>query len=107
MPGTVQTAEHYSDDNMANRGSVYNYQWMTDDYRKGYHIFALEWTEDEMIWYVDGREIRRRSTTYSDQPMQVYLSTAIMNDSTEEELLKDVDGSAMEVEYVRVYQRKK
>lgn len=107
MPGTVQTAEHYSDDNVANRGSVYNYQWMTDDYRKGYHIFALEWTEDEMIWYVDGREIRRRSTTYSDQPMQVYLSTAIMNDSTEEELLKDVDGSAMEVEYVRVYQRKK
>ena len=107
MPGTVQTAEHWSDDNMENRGSKYVYQWMTDDYRDDYHIFALEWTEDCMIWYVDGREIRRSTTTYSNHPMQVYLSTAIMKGATEEELLKDVDGSAMEVEYVRVYQRKK
>ena len=107
MPGTVQTAEHFSDDNMENRSSRYAYQWMTDNYSDGYHIFALEWTEDALIWYVDGREIRRRATTYSNQPMQVYLSTAIMKDATEEELLKDVDGSAMEVEYVRVYQRNK
>ncbi len=107
MPGTVQTAEHWSEDNMASRGSKYDYQWMTDDYRDGFHIFSAEWTETEIVFYVDGREIRRHATTYSNHPMQVYLSTAIMKDATEEELLKDVDGSAMEVEYVRVYQRKK
>ena len=107
MPGTVQTAEHWSDDNMANRGSKYDYQWMTDDYRYGFHIFSAEWTENEIVFYVDGREVRRHATTYSNHPMQVYLSTAIMKEATEEELLKDVDGKAMEVEYVRVYQRKK
>ncbi|MBR3941813.1 MAG: S-layer homology domain-containing protein [Clostridia bacterium] len=107
MPGTVQTAEHWSADNMASRGSKYDYQWMTDDYRDGFHIFSAEWTENEIVFYVDGREIRRHTTTYSNHPMQVYLSTAIMKEATEEELLKDVDGKAMEVEYVRVYQRKK
>ena len=80
---------------------------MTDDYRDGFHIFSAEWTENEIVFYVDGREIRRHTTTYSNHPMQVYLSTAIMKEATEEELLKDVDGKAMEVEYVRVYQRKK
>ena len=107
MPGTVQTAEHWSNDNMEGRGSKYDYQWMTDDYRDEFHVFSAEWTENEIVFYVDGREIRRHATTYSNHPMQVYLSTAIMKEATEEELLKDVDGKAMEVEYVRVYQRKK
>ena len=107
MPGTVQTAEHWSEDNMASRGNKYMYQWLTDDYREDFHIFSAEWTETEIVFYVDGREIRRHATTYSNHPMQVYLSTAIMKEATEEELLKDVHGKAMEVEYVRVYQRKK
>ncbi|MBQ2967199.1 MAG: S-layer homology domain-containing protein [Clostridia bacterium] len=104
-PGTVQTAEHWSGDNMQSRGNKYMYQWMPEDFREDYHIFAAEWTPEEIVFYVDGREIRRHKTTYSNHPMQVYLSTAIMNEATEEELLKDADGTAMEVEYVRVYQR--
>jgi len=27
--------------------------------RKGWHVFALEWTETEYIWFVDGKEVWR------------------------------------------------
>lgn len=104
MPDMLQLGIHGSNDGV--RWSSYQRPEVCEDLRDGFHTYALEWTESELIWYFDGREVRRESHTHATNPMQVYLSTAIMNDADVSVLEKDADGTSMDVEYVRVYQRK-
>jgi len=33
------------------------------DFSKDYHLFGLEWTEDELVFYVDRKEIRREKNS--------------------------------------------
>ena len=56
------------------------------DFSKEYHLFGVDWEEDEIIFYLDRKELRRvkNEICHSDE----------------------VDGSFMEVDYVRVYTRK-
>lgn len=70
-----------------------------------YHTYGLDWTEDELIFYFDRKEIRREKNTFCFTEAPIYLSLAIIEwggPIVEEEL----DGSQMEVDYVRVYRRK-
>lgn len=71
------------------------------DFSNDYHLFGLEWTEDELIWYLNRREIRRTPNTscYTETPL--ILSLAII---TWAGTVTDIiDGKYMEVDYVRVY----
>jgi beta-glucanase (GH16 family) len=45
-----------------------------DDWFKRYHVFALEWTEDEYVVRIDGQEAWRTDKGVSQQPEFVVLS---------------------------------
>ena len=44
---------------------------------KGFHTFGLEWTEDEYIFYVDGKETWRAKTAVSQQSEYMILSAEL------------------------------
>ncbi|MBQ2967551.1 MAG: S-layer homology domain-containing protein [Clostridia bacterium] len=76
-----------------------------ENYARDFHIFACEWTPEEIIFYVDGKETRRASvkdTAMEDTESVVRFSTAV---STFAGKVTDaLDGKSMVVDYVRVYQ---
>ncbi|MFR9504301.1 MAG: family 16 glycosylhydrolase [Rikenellaceae bacterium] len=69
-----------------------------------YHTYGLEWTKDELVYYFDGREIRREKNEVCHNPANVYVTTAVLRYLGE--IPDNVDGSTMEVDYVRIYAEK-
>lgn len=73
------------------------------DLSKDYHLYALHWTDSELIWYFDGREIRRLSHTLLRHPARVQLVTWVGGFGGK--VTDALDGAALEVDYVRVYKK--
>ncbi|MBQ2967050.1 MAG: S-layer homology domain-containing protein [Clostridia bacterium] len=73
------------------------------DLSADYHIYALEWSEDQLIYYHDGKVIATKTNHNASVPLFPYLSTAILNWAGDPD--EKTDGSAMIVDYVRVWQR--
>ena len=75
------------------------------NFSKEYHVYGLDWSKEELVFYFDGKEIRRVKNDFCYSPSPVWLSEAIISwsGSIKEEQL---NGSAMEVDYVRVYEKK-
>jgi beta-glucanase (GH16 family) len=69
-----------------------------------FHVIAMEWNEKELIFYFDGREIRRLPNIDSHRPISVWFSTYIA-DWCGGKATRAVDGSFMEVDWVRVWQK--
>ena len=79
----------------------------------GWHLYALEWDENKIVWYIDEEETYRIERTNDavaetcpyDAKFHILLNTAVGGT-----LGGDVDDNAlatpnfMEVDYVRVYQ---
>jgi beta-glucanase (GH16 family) len=70
-----------------------------------FHVIAMEWNEKELIFYFDGREIRRLPNIDSHRPISVWFSTYI-GDWCGGKATRAVDGTFMEVDWVRVWQKK-
>ncbi len=78
-----------------------------------YHIMGLEWNEKELIWYLDGKIIRRSANVkawgaptncFDDAP--IYLSGATGKGSIFGGLVTDAaNGTFMEIDWVRVYEK--
>ncbi len=75
-----------------------------------YHTMGLEWNEKELIWYLDGKVIRRvaNQNKYGAiancfDAAPVYLSAATITFDLPQP--DSLDGKWMEVDYVRVYQK--
>ncbi len=75
------------------------------DFSKEFHTFGLEWNAEELIFYLDGNEIRRSKNEFCHSPAPVWLSLAIVKWAgplNEQQL----DGTFMEVDYVRIYKER-
>lgn len=70
-----------------------------------FHVIAMEWNEKELIYYFDGREIRRLPNIDCHRPIAVWFSTYIA-DWAGGKATRAVDGTFMEVDWVRVWQKK-
>lgn len=70
---------------------------------KEFHIYALEWNEKELIYYFDGKELRRQPNEWCHREAPVWLSDAIIRWAGPVD--PAIDGTSMDVDYVRVYQK--
>ena len=70
-----------------------------------FHVYGLEWTATELVWFFDGQEIRRETNTIAHDPAPLLLSSAIIKWAGP--VTDAIDGTAMEVDYVRVYERRR
>lgn len=67
-----------------------------------FHTYGLEWNKDDLVWYMDGKEIRREKNTLCHGEAPVWLSLAIVDWAGR--VTDAMDGTSMRVDYVRVYQ---
>ena len=74
------------------------------NFAKDFHTYALEWNENELVFFLDGEEIRREKNEFCHSPAPVWLSLAILPWAGE--ITDAIDQTKMEVDWVRVYQYK-
>lgn len=70
-----------------------------------FHTYAIEWNEEEIIYYFNGRELERKQHTNCHIPVSIRFSTALIpwaGPTTDA-----IDGTSMDVEWVRVYKKRK
>lgn len=78
--------------------------WKADgrDLTKEWHVYGLDWSEKALVWYFDGQEIRRETNAICHRPAPVLLSSAVIKWAGP--VTDAIDGTSMDVDYVRVYQ---
>nr|WP_320118890.1 family 16 glycosylhydrolase [uncultured Marinifilum sp.] len=69
-----------------------------------YHTLGLKWDEKEIVFYLDGEELRREKNEFCFSAVPIWLSLAIIEWSGP--VTDDIDGTSMKVDYVRYYQKK-
>lgn len=74
------------------------------DFSNNYHTYGLEWTKDDIIFYFDRKIIRREKNEFCKSKVPIWLSLAIIKWAGQ--ITDAIDGTQMEVDYVRVYERK-
>lgn len=81
-----------------------HFQFEDADLAKDFHTYGLEWNSEELIFYFDGQEIRREKNQFCHSPAPVWLSLAIIPWAGK--ITDAIDGTQMEVDYVRIYRYK-
>ena len=76
-----------------------------NDFSEEYHTYGLEWNENELVFYFDGKELRRSKNEFCYSEAPIFLSLALIK--WHGVLKDDLDGKIMKVDYVRNYQPKK
>lgn len=73
------------------------------DLSEDFHIYAIDWRENELIYYFDGKEISRKVNLAAHDKLYPFFSTAVLNWAGKIE--SSADGKFMEVEWVRLYEK--
>jgi hypothetical protein len=79
-----------------------------------FHVFALEWTDDSLIYYIDGVERKRRSLAGLGVNVPMYLAIGVAVNGTWPTLVGKtvIDGTTVfpsyfDIDYVRVWGRQR
>jgi len=67
------------------------------------HVFGLQWSEKELVWYFDGKEIRREKNVICYYEVPVWFSLTVLRWAGR--VTDAIDGTSMDIDYVRVYQQ--
>lgn len=76
-----------------------------DNLAEDFHIYEMDWNEDEIVFYLDGQEYSRFDNTMAraeKMKARIYFSTAVL--AWAGQIGPEIDGTAMEVDYFRYYQ---
>jgi beta-glucanase (GH16 family) len=76
-------------------------EFASQDLATGFHVYAVQWDEAEIVWYYDGTEVWQIPNTIARAPVQLILSTMVM--SAAGPVSPALDGSSMDVDYIRAY----
>ena len=87
-------------------GGVTNQNWVGPDFSQDWHMFAVDWEPDKIVWYVDGIERYRFEDAgdITSEPMYLLLNLAVGGDWPEPPDGSTVFPNDMLVDYVRVWQ---
>jgi hypothetical protein len=105
--GIVQSAMH----TLSSYGNTSNLGSQTlADVSTAFHVYAVEWTSDRMIFSVDGKvhytynPATKNSSTWPFDAKQFLILNVAMGGSFGGAIDPDFISSTMEIDYVRVYQ---
>lgn len=83
----------------------YTGSWNTPDLSKDFHIFAVEWDKDKIVWFVDGKERFRSVDGVPHQPMYLVASLAVGGTEAKWPDSTTPFPAFFDIDYVRVFQR--
>jgi len=105
-PSSIHTNLHWMDDEGKHQSTSIAYAIPgVADMSEDYHIFNMDWNENEIVLYADGVEYRRLPNNVAraeKMGANIYFSEAVLRWAGE--ATDAIDGSIMEVDYVRYYQ---
>lgn len=102
-PDKDYMTNHYKNASGRHEGKGDNYKG--PDFSAGYHVFALEWKPDEIIWYVDGVQRYHTTENVPHVPMYVLLNLAVGGDWPGNPDSTTPFPGNMDIDYVRVYHK--
>ncbi|MEM9420188.1 MAG: family 16 glycosylhydrolase [Planctomycetota bacterium] len=76
----------------------------SSNFGSDYHTFGLMWDEDDIVFYLDRKEIRRERNEFAFSETPIWLSLAIIK--WDGPVTNAIDGTSMKVDWVRYYQPK-
>ena len=95
------------------------------DYSQDYHVYAVEWTQGKVVWYIDGQKMSEMNNSEADfEELYLMLNLAMggnwtnfpansggLGRSSNERYpnsndLNEFANPALEIDYVRVYKQK-
>lgn len=112
-PDVVHGTLHYGGAWPDNTSSGSSYRLDSGTFSDDFHVFALEWEEGEMRWYVDGEHYQTQTSWYTegyafpapfDQPFHLLLNVAVGGDWPGSPDATTEFPQEMVIDYVRVYQ---
>jgi beta-glucanase (GH16 family) len=71
----------------------------------GFHVYALEWEEDELRWYVDGKMFHHTKRGVPDEEMYLILTLAVGGNWPGSPKDDSIFPRSMVVDYVKYYRR--
>lgn len=106
-PGSIQSALH----NPSSYGNT-NYRKSTDiiDESDTYHVYSMIWSEEQISFYLDGerfyvyRPENRTSSNWPYDKTQFLILNVAMGGTLGGDIDPTFASSAMEIDYVRIYQ---
>lgn len=104
-PKKVYMTHHFRDEERK-RGS-HGGSWNGPDFSAEFHEFAVEWSAQSMVWYVDGVERFRSEKSIPHGKMYLLVNLAVGGDWPGAPDEKTELPAAFEVDYVRVYERER
>ncbi len=65
-----------------------------------FHIYGLEWNEDEIIWTINGKVVNKQTTNIPQEDMYLTFCTIVLDTPKEQRI-----PSKMEIDWVRCYSK--
>lgn len=84
-------------------GEPQEMSWSGPDFTRGWHTFAVDWTPEALVWYVDGVERARTSDGVPSVPMHLIANVAVGGEWPGPPDASTEFPATMEIDYVRVW----
>lgn len=101
-PNTMHMALHY-DANGEHFEPLVTY--IGEDFTDGWHTFAVDWSPEAVVWYVDGVERARRMAGVPAGSMYLIANLAVGGEWPGEPDGTTQFPATYEIDYIRVYER--
>jgi beta-glucanase (GH16 family) len=102
-PDKIHMTHHYRD--AQEKHQSHGGSWSGPDFSAGFHEFAVEWSPQRIVWFVDGAERFRSERSIPKGKMYLLLNLAVGGDWPGAPDAQTTFPAALEVDYVRVYQK--
>ncbi len=112
QPNRAHTTCHFGNSS-TNKGQLGNsYDLPSGNYPDNFHLFAIEWSENEILWFIDGVQVHSANNTEVapfqwpfDSRFHLLLNVAVGGNWPGSPDNTTIFPQTMEVDYVRVYQK--
>ena len=104
-PNKVYTTHHFRD--AQKKHASHGGSWTGPDFSADFHVFAVEWSPEALVWFVDGVERFRSEKSIPHGKMYLLVNLAVGGEWPGSPDDQTPLPAAFEVDYVRVYERTK
>lgn len=102
-PDTMHMALHFDDETGEHHEPLVTYRG--EDFTQGWHTYAIDWTPDAVVWYVDGVERSRQTRGVPDEPMYLIANMAVGGVWPGEPDETTEFPATYAIDHIRVYER--
>jgi beta-glucanase (GH16 family) len=102
-PDTMHMTLHYDDAQGEHQEPQQTFRG--PDFTADFHTFAVEWSPEAVVWYVDGVERARQTEGVPDEPMYLIANLAVGGPWAGAPSGETVFPAEYRIDWIRVYER--